>query len=108
MERLPELNAETVRRIAELLGVPVREARFRVGGEPVYELTVRSKALALDVTVLLWPSLRRVDVRIGDCSLVFKRIDAVELYPGVEALFRRDDPPGYLFVSRDGRASMVM
>ena len=34
-------------------------------------------------------------------------ITSVELYPGVEVLFRRDDPPGMLFVSVQGRVALV-
>lgn len=108
MDRYVELNGEVAVLIAALLGVPLRRAPYDVAGAPVFELTVRSAVLDRDVLLLLWPSLRRADVRIGDSSLVFKRIDAVELYPGVEVLFRRDEPPGYLFLSVDGRASMVL
>jgi CRP-like cAMP-binding protein len=31
----------------------------------------------------------------------------VELYPGVEVLFRRDDPSAFLFVSVKGRVALV-
>ena len=34
-------------------------------------------------------------------------ITSVELYPGVEVLFRRDDPPAMLFVSVKGRVALV-
>ena len=107
-ETFTDLTPAIVERVALLLNSPLREARYRAGGAPVYELRVRSAVLGIDVTLLLWTGLNRADVRIGDSSMVFKRIDAVELYPGVEVLFRRHDPPGYLFVSVDGRASMVV
>ena len=31
----------------------------------------------------------------------------MELYPGVEVLFRRENPPGMLFVSVAGRVALV-
>ena len=56
---------------------------------------------------MLWPALARVDVRIGDCSIVYKGVATVELLPGVEVIFRRNAGDGYLFVSAGGRASVV-
>jgi len=91
-----------------LLGTTAQEAAYRAGGEPVFELSLPSLALGAETRLLLWPGLQRADVRIGNSSMVFKRIDAVELYPGVEVLFRRIEPPGYLFIGVDGRASMVL
>jgi hypothetical protein len=105
---LERLDAEAARRIADLLGAPLSAAPYRAGGEPVFELKVRSRVLGVNVTLHLWTGLGRADIRIGDSSLVFKRIDAVELYPGVEVLFRRFEPPGYMFLSVDGRASLVI
>src|SRR5579885_2960053 len=108
MEQFPMLSAEVVRRIATLLGCRAIEAAYRAGGQPVYELRVPSRVLSVPVVLLLWTGLARADVRLGDSSMVFKQIARIELYPGVEVLFRRVDPPGYLFLSVDGRASMVV
>jgi len=101
------LSSEVVTRIAALLGCAAHEAAYRAGGAPVYELAVPSRSLGVPVSLLLWTGLARADVHIGDSSLVFKQIAQIELYPGVEVLFRRFDPPGYLFLSVGGQASMV-
>ena len=108
MERFAALDGEVVDRIAALLGCEAREAAYRAGGAPVYELRLPARALGVELLLVLWPGLQRADVRAGGWSLVFKRIDAIELYPGVEVLFRRADPPGYLFVTPDGAASMCV
>jgi hypothetical protein len=108
MERYTAFDTEVVGCIAKLLGCGAREAAYRAGGTPVYELRLPSRSLGVDVLVVLWPGLRRVDVRAGGWSLVFKRVDAIELYPGVEVIFRRADPAGYLFVTVDGAASMCI
>jgi hypothetical protein len=106
--QLAHLDEEAVTLIAELLGVPLELAPYRVRGSPVYQLSVPNRALRRDVIVILWPSLNRVDVRIGDCTMVFKTITSIELYPEVEVMFRRADPPGHLFVSVSGRAEMAV
>ena len=108
MEAFAALSPELVQRIAALLGCDAVELPYRAAGAPVFELRVHSRVLGVPVTLLLWTGLARADVRIGDSSMVFKQIARTELYPGVEVLFRRTDPPGYLFVSLDGRASMVV
>ena len=110
----------TVEAIAGLLGVEARKAPFEVpklppGVEgqppmekaPVYQMTVPSAELGQPLLVTLWPSLARVDVRLGKSYWALREITAVELYPGVEVLFRREDPPGMLFVSVNGRVALV-
>jgi hypothetical protein len=94
--------------VAALLGVPARPEPYAVRGAAVYRLEVPNASLGVVVTLLLWPSLGRVDVRIGDCSMVYKGVATVELITGVEAIFRRGDGDGYLFVSVGGRASIVV
>jgi hypothetical protein len=94
--------------IADLLGVAAETEPYQVGGRPVYRLTIRNRRIGHDVVLLLWPALNRADIRIGDCTMVFKSVSAVELYPGIEVLFRRADPPGHLFMSVEGRAEMVV
>lgn len=110
----------TVEAIAGLLGVEARKAPFEVpklpaGAEgqaatqraPVYQMTVPSTELGQPLLLTLWPSLSRVDVRLGKSYWALRDITSVELYPGVEVLFRRDDPPGMLFVSVHGRVALV-
>ena len=110
----------TVEAIAALFGVEARKAPFEVpklpsGAEgqpatrkaPVYQMTVPSAELGQPLLLTLWPSLSRVDVRLGKSYWALRGITSVELYAGVEVLFRRDDPPGMLFVSVQGRVALV-
>jgi len=98
---------EAVSAIAALLGVTACREPYAVHGAAVYRLDVPNVSLGMAVTVLLWPSIRRVDVRIGDCSMVYKAVATVELLPGVEVIFRRSEAEGHLFVSAGGRVSVV-
>jgi hypothetical protein len=103
--------------IARLLAAGLTQAPYRVPeqgadggpgeGAPVYELRLPSREHGSEVLVLLWPSLHRVDVRLGASTWTLKAIDTVELYPGVEVLFRRQDPPAIMFVSVEGRVALV-
>ena len=110
----------TIDAIAGLLGVEARKAPFEVpklppGAEgqpatqkaPVYQITLPSAEHGQPLLLTLWPSLSRVDVRLGKSYWALRGITSVELYPGVEVLFRRDDPPGMLFVSVLGRVALV-
>jgi hypothetical protein len=103
--RLDRLDAQAAAEIAALFGVPLKTASYAMRSEPVYRLLL---PFAPQIEMLLWPQLQRADVRVGACALVFKTISAIELYPGVEVLFRRQDPPGHLFVSVNGRVEMVV
>ena len=60
------------------------------------------------VGLIVWSGLPGADIRIGDCSRVFKGISSIELYRGIEVLFRRVHPGGHLFLSVSGRAEMVV
>ncbi len=103
--------------IARLLAAELTEAPFRVPdqdangdsseGAPVYELRLRSREHGSEILLLIWPSLDRADVRLGKSTWTLKSIDAVEMYPGVEVLFRREEPAAILFVSVDGRVALV-
>lgn len=118
----------SVEAIARLLGAELRQAPFEVpklppgveslsaGGRsqppteraaPVYQLTMHSGELGQPLLVTLWPSLGRVDVRLGRSYWALKGVTSVELYPGVEVLFRRDDPQAFLFISVQGRVALV-
>ncbi|MGI8551410.1 MAG: hypothetical protein ACR2PL_11590 [Dehalococcoidia bacterium] len=105
---LTALDEAAVSLIAELLGAAIELAPYRVRGQPVYQLAVPNQTLGQDLVIILWPALNRVDVRIGDCAMVFKTISRIEIFPGVEVMFRRTDPPGHLFISVNGRAEMVV
>ncbi len=111
-----------VHAIAELLGAEARKAPFEVpklppGLEgqpatdkpgPVFQMSVRPDQSGGEPLLLtLWPSLGRVDVRLGRSYWALREITSVEIYPGVEVLFRRDDPPAFLFVSVKGRVALV-
>lgn len=106
--------------IAGLLGGEARKAPFEVPrtpgpedrpeappGQPVYQVTMPSQEMGQDLLLTLWPSLGRVDVRLGKSYWALKGITSVELYPGVEVLFRREEPPAFLFVSVKGRVALV-
>lgn len=107
--------------IARLLGGKLSPAPFQVPamppglhGEPgqeeaapVYQITLHSREHETPLLLLLWPSLARVDVRMGQSTWTLKEISEVELYPGVEVLFRRRSPPALLFVSVNGRVALV-
>ena len=110
----------TVEAIAALLGVAARKAPFQVPKLPpgtegqratekasVYQMTLPSAEHGRPLLLTLWPSLSRVDVRLGKSYWALKEITSVELYPGVEVLFRREDPSALLFVSKQGRVALV-
>ncbi len=46
-------------------------------------------------------------MRLGRSYWALREITSVEIYPGVEVLFRRDDPSAFLFVSVKGRVALV-
>ncbi len=112
-------DEDAVHAIAELLGAEARKAPFEVpklppGRQaaavkpgPVFQMSVRSQELGEPLLLTLWPSLGRVDVRLGRSYWALREITSVEIYPGVEVLFRRDDPSAFLFVSVKGRVALV-
>lgn len=102
------LDERVARQIATLFGVELQVAPYRVRDRPVYRLTLEFPLPRQPIELLLWPELSRVDVRTGVCALVFKAISAIEIYPGVEVLFRRQNPPGHLFVSVGGSVEMAV
>ncbi|HET8630924.1 MAG TPA: hypothetical protein VFL91_26180 [Thermomicrobiales bacterium] len=87
--------------IAALLGATAGEAPFRYRGTPVHRLTLE-RAVGGPLRLDLWPALRRVDVAWGDSFAVFTGIEAVQFVPGVEVIFRRATPPGFLTVTVAG------
>lgn len=98
--------------IAELLGGTLEEAPFSLpenesAQTTVYRLTVPSTEHADQLTMLIWPALSRIDVHLRKSTWTLKGISEVQLYPGVEVLFRRDDPPAVMFVSVQGRVALI-
>ena len=100
-------DPDAIPRIAELLGAEARLAPYSTEAQPAYEITLPETELGPPLEMTLWPSLARVDVRLGECLWVFKGVDEVELHQGIEVLFRRREPPGFLFVSVKGRVAMA-
>lgn len=114
-------DPDAIERIAEVLGATAGVAPFEVPSlpaglegqpaseksEPVYQMSVKSEELGRPLLIILWPSLGRVDVRLGESTWTLRGVSEVELYPGVEVLFRRQQPPAFLFVSVEGRVALV-
>ena len=99
------LTAETCRAIAAVLGAELETAPYTYRGRPVYEVRLDLPADAIGVRLVLWPELRRADVHVGDTPIVFKRIEKVALYPGLEVIFWRYGPRGFLLVARNGKVA---
>jgi hypothetical protein len=89
------LDEPAVRAIADLLGSEVHKAPFEVpklgrGHEgqpatesgPVFQVSIRGQEMGEPLLLTLWPSLSRVDVRLGQPYWALRGITSVELYPG--------------------------
>ena len=114
-------DPQAPRAIAKLLGSRARKAPFHVprlpegregqpataSAEPIYQMTLQSRELGQPLLIFLWPSLSRVEIRLGESTWTLRDVSDVELYPGVEVLFRRHQPPAFLFVSVGGRVALV-
>lgn len=98
------LSDDLVTDIAAALGATLALAPFQVGGAAVYQLRLNPPGKAT-VQLTLWPSLARADVLAGDYYVVFKGIDNVLLFPGLEVIFQRGPRQGFLLVSRGGRVA---
>ena len=98
------LSEERVGEIAAALGASCERAPFEVQGAPVYRLAFTPPGKAL-VRLTLWPSLARADVQAGDCAVVFKGIDRVLVFPGIEVVFQRSEQRGFLIVHTSGRVA---
>lgn len=101
------LDAGAVTAIADLFGVEAAVEPYSPDGTPVYRITPAGAADG--VAMVLWPSLRRVDVTsTGNHAWVLKNVGAVEIIEGVEAVFHPAEGTGFLFVSVNGWINMVM
>ena len=97
--------------VAALLAGTLETAPFQLHGAPVFRLTVPgSEAVPNDDTtevrpddciLTCWPSIGRLDVSGPALSVVTTGIAAVDLIPGVEAVFRHAH--GSVTVARGGR-----
>lgn len=98
--------------IARLLGGALEEAPFRLPEDEsaqttVYRMRMNSVEHETEIAMLLWPALSRVDVHLGKSTWTLKDISEVQLYPDIEVLFRRNNPPAVMFVSVQGRVALV-
>ena len=91
--------------IAAALAAELVTAPYRYRGRPVYEVHVPLPAAAIGVRLVLWPELCRADVHLGDNPIVFKRIEHVAIYPGLEVIFWRYRPRAFLLVARNGKVA---
>ena len=111
--RMP-FDTDSLDAIVEELGVPVTRAPYAVNGQPVFELSVPCIALpGSSLAVILWPSIRRVDVRlfvpgrpVALIAATAREVHTVEIYHGVEVMFRRAGG-SVLFVTRDGASAIA-
>ena len=111
--RLP-FGPDAIPAIAAELGAAVSLAPFDVRGEAVWECRVPTKwCPGAHLHVLLWPPLARVDVRVippgggpTPVTMTAKEVHTVEIYDGVEVMFRRRGG-SVLFVTRHGHAAVA-
>jgi hypothetical protein len=105
--RFEQLDADAVHAISRLFQTEPRIEPYTPDGTQVYRVDLRGKGDG--VRLILWPSLRRVDVNsAGDHGWVLKDVGEVEVIEGVEVVFRPATGRGYLFVSVNGFVNMVM
>lgn len=90
-----------VERVAEILGVTIEVAPFRMPGSNVWQLTVPGANGKPSVLLTMWTGLHRVDVISGLTTVVFNDVSLVDLVPGVEVQFRTSRR-SLLIVARQG------
>ncbi len=106
-QTFPGLNESAVEAIALLFAVEAKLEPYSPDGAAVYRLDLEGAADG--IVMILWPSLRRIDVRrSGEHSWVLKNISSVEIVDGIEASFRPTGVPGHLFVSVNGFVQMAI
>lgn len=77
-----------IARVASILQTEMQRADFQLPGSTVWQCTIdgsKGRPMAL---VTFWPGLNRIDVVSGSTTVVFNRIETVDLVPGVEVQFR--------------------
>ena len=101
------LTDEAVTAIAALFGIQPTAEPYSPDGETVWRLTLEGAADG--VTLILWPSLARIDVSsTGNHAWVLKAIERIEIIDGVEVVFHPVGVRGFLFVSVNGWVNMVI
>lgn len=95
-------DAAAIPRVADLLGIDVETAPFRLPSSTVWQLTVPGTQGRPVAMVTLWPEINRVDVMAGPAAVVFTDVRTVDLVPGVEVQFRRGSRE-FLIVAIGGR-----
>ena len=101
------LDTAAVHAIAALFGAEPTIEPYTPDGGPVYRITPGGAADG--VSMVLWPSLRRVDVTsTGNHAWVMKNVASVEVIDGVEVVFHPTGIRGFLFVSVNGWVNMVI
>ncbi|MDZ7728399.1 MAG: hypothetical protein U5Q44_09540 [Dehalococcoidia bacterium] len=106
--RFEELDNDAVQAVAELFACEAQVEPYTPDGESVYRLEPHGGP-ADGIRIVIWPSLDRVDVsRTKEHGWVLKDVGAVEIIPGVEAVFRPKTVDGFLFVSVNGWVNMVI
>ena len=96
-----------VQQVTALLSARLETRPLAVQGGRVYELRLPNQTLGVEVLITLWPSLGRVDARVGDVLAIVKGVGRVTLEPGVEAVFWKEPGPGYILVTVRGKVSVV-
>jgi hypothetical protein len=106
-ERFEALDEAAIAAVGRLFGVAPVVEPYSPDGSPVYRLTLTGAADG--VTLVLWPSLGRIDVTsTANHAWVLKDVGAVEVIDGVEAVFHPAGAKGFLFVSVNGWVNMVV
>jgi len=95
-------DVDAIPRVAELLGVEVERAPFRLPSSTVWQLTVPGTQGRPVAMITLWPEIHRVDVMAGPAAVVFTDVRTIDLVPGVEVQFRRGSRE-FLIVAIGGR-----
>lgn len=106
-EQFDAIDAVAIAAMERLFGVRSTVEPYSPDGSDVYRMRLTGKADG--ITMILWPSLTRVDVkRAGDHAWVMKNVASVEVIPGTEVIFRPRDVAGHLFVATNGFVNMVI
>ena len=90
--------------LAEVLQLRWEAAPYSVRGQPVYQAYLLNQEYGIQVRLVVWPSLARVDAYFGASFTNFKGVDEIVVLPGVEAIFKRG-PRDYLLVTRTGQVA---
>jgi hypothetical protein len=100
------LDDDGLTAIAAELRIRFASEPYRVGDAPVWGAEVAAGTVR-PVRLVVWPSLGRVDLRDERWTIVFKDIVQIEIYAGVEVLFRRADGAA-VFVTADGQVHLTL